>query len=61
MTRHHSEVLRYSSAIARAGEWSGDRYLLAQPINAAADRATGVPHTAAAGPPNPRRPAARSV
>jgi hypothetical protein len=30
----------YSSAIARAVEWMGDRYLLAKPINAAANRAT---------------------
>ena len=30
----------YSSAIARALEWLGDRYLLAKPINAAAGRVT---------------------
>jgi hypothetical protein len=28
-------VANYSSAIARALEWLGDRYLLAKPINAA--------------------------
>jgi len=51
----------YSAAIARAVEWLGDRYLLAKPINATADRATGVPHITAASPPNPRRSAARSL
>jgi hypothetical protein len=30
----------YSSAIARAVEWLGDRYLLAKPINAAPSRMT---------------------
>jgi hypothetical protein len=30
----------YSSAIAKAVEWLGDRYLLAKPINAAPNRAT---------------------
>jgi hypothetical protein len=30
----------YSSAIAKAVEWLGDRYLLAKPINAAPGRAT---------------------
>ena len=30
----------YSSAIARAVEWLGDRYLLAKPINAAPGRVT---------------------
>jgi hypothetical protein len=29
-------VSNYSSAIARAVEWLGDRYLLAKPINATA-------------------------
>jgi hypothetical protein len=29
----------YSSAIAKAVEWLGDRYLLAKPINAAPNRA----------------------
>lgn len=29
----------YSSAIARAVEWLGDRYLLARPINASVRRA----------------------
>jgi hypothetical protein len=31
-------VANYSSAIARAVEWLGDRYLLAKPINAAPNR-----------------------
>lgn len=31
----------YGPAIARAVEWLGDRYLLARPINAAADRIAG--------------------
>ena len=31
-------VANYSSAIAKAVKWLGDRYLLAQPINAAAGR-----------------------
>ncbi len=30
----------YSSAIARAVEWLGDRYLLAKPVNAAPGRVT---------------------
>jgi hypothetical protein len=30
----------YSSAIAKAVEWLGDRYLLAKPINGAPNRAT---------------------
>jgi len=30
----------YSSAVARAVAWLGDRYLLAKPINAAPARAT---------------------
>jgi hypothetical protein len=30
----------YSSAIAKAVEWLGDRYLLAKPINAAPGRST---------------------
>ena len=51
----------YSAAIARAVEWLGDRYLLAKPINAAADRAAGAPQIAAASPPSPRRTAARSM
>jgi hypothetical protein len=35
----------YSSAIAKAVEWLGDRYLLAKPINAAPGRVirTGLP------------------
>jgi hypothetical protein len=35
----------YSSAIARAVEWLGDRYLLAKPINAAHSRVTNAPAT----------------
>jgi hypothetical protein len=31
-------VANYSSAIAKAVEWLGDRYLLAKPINAAPSR-----------------------
>jgi hypothetical protein len=31
-------VANYSPAIARAVDWLGDRYLLAQPINAARKR-----------------------
>jgi hypothetical protein len=31
-------MANYSSAIARAVEWLGDRYLLAKPINASAQR-----------------------
>jgi hypothetical protein len=31
-------VTNYSSAIARAVEWLGDRYLLATPLNAAHSR-----------------------
>jgi hypothetical protein len=34
-------VANYSPAIARAVDWLGDRYLLAQPINAARKRHTG--------------------
>lgn len=33
-------MANYSSAIARAVEWLGDRYLLAKPINAAPRRVT---------------------
>jgi hypothetical protein len=33
-------MANYSSAIARAVEWLGDRYLLAKPINAAPGRVT---------------------
>jgi len=33
-------MANYSSAIARAVEWLGDRYLLAKPINAASRRVT---------------------
>jgi hypothetical protein len=39
--RHDFEALpiaNYSSAIAKAVEWLGDRYLLAKPINAAPSR-----------------------
>jgi len=32
-------MANYSSAIAKAVEWLGDRYLLAKPINAAPNRA----------------------
>lgn len=35
-------VANYGSAIARAVEWLGDRYLLAKPINAA--HRSGVDH-----------------
>lgn len=44
MANRHNRILNlpptanYSSAIAKAVEWLGDRYLLAKPINAAADR-----------------------
>jgi hypothetical protein len=34
-------VANYSSAIARAVEWLGDRYLLAKPINSTQSRITG--------------------
>ena len=51
----------YSAAIARAVEWLGDRYLLAKPIKAVADRAAGVSHIAAASEPNSQRPAARRM
>ena len=33
-------VANYSSAIARAVDWLGDRYLLARPINASRNRGT---------------------
>jgi hypothetical protein len=33
----------YSSAIAKAVEWLGDRYLLAKPINAVPNRAISPP------------------
>jgi hypothetical protein len=33
-------VADYSSALARALDWLGDRYLLASPINAQRNRAT---------------------
>jgi hypothetical protein len=41
--RHESQSLplaNYSSAIAKAVEWLGDRYLLAKPINATPIRDT---------------------
>ncbi len=38
-------MANYSSAIARAVEWLGDRYLLAKPINAAPRRATNASAT----------------
>jgi hypothetical protein len=41
-------VANYSSAIAEAVKWLGDRYLLAQPINAVASRqAAQAVHTTA--------------
>jgi hypothetical protein len=43
--RHDSESLpiaNYSSAIAKAVEWLGDRYLLAKPINAGLRREAGL-------------------
>jgi hypothetical protein len=33
-------LANYSSAIARAVDWLGDRYLLARPINASRNRGT---------------------
>ena len=33
-------IANYSSAIARALEWLGDRYLLAKPVNAVRSRAS---------------------
>ena len=42
--RHESQslpVANYSSAIAKAVEWLGDRYLLAKPINAEPSRDAG--------------------
>jgi hypothetical protein len=35
-------MANYSSRIAKAVEWLGDRYLLAKPINAAPNRITPV-------------------
>ena len=46
---HRSEavpVSNYSSAIARAVEWLGDRYLLAKPIKAAPGRVAATPISA---------------
>ena len=43
---HRSEavpVSNYSSAIARAVEWLGDRYLLAKPIKGATGRVAATP------------------
>jgi hypothetical protein len=37
-THRSPPVANYSSAIARAVEWLGDRYLLAKPINAVSSR-----------------------
>jgi hypothetical protein len=56
---HRSEPVplsNYSSAIARAIEWLGDRYLLANPINAAPAN-----HAAAVGTPGDalKRPRSR--
>ena len=45
-----STVANYGPAIARAVEWLGDRYLLARPINAAADRHAGNSGIQKAGP-----------
>jgi hypothetical protein len=42
-TNHRLEPLpttNYSSAVARAVAWLGDRYLLAKPINASPGRST---------------------
>jgi len=39
--RQSLPVANYSSAIARAVEWLGDRYLLAKPINSAQSRIAG--------------------
>jgi hypothetical protein len=36
-------VANYSSAIAKAVDWLGDRYLLAQPINAGRKRRAPTP------------------
>ena len=36
--RQSLPVANYSSAVARAVEWLGDRYLLAKPINAGRGR-----------------------
>lgn len=36
---HSPPTANYSSAIARAVEWLGDRYLLAKPINRSFSRA----------------------
>jgi hypothetical protein len=38
-------VANYSSAIAKAVDWLGDRYLLAQPINAGRKQQTPAPPT----------------
>jgi hypothetical protein len=45
-TNHRLKPLptaNYSSAVARAVAWLGDRYLLAKPINASPGRSTGGP------------------
>ncbi len=39
-SRQSLPVANYSSAIARAVDWLGDRYLLAKPINARPSRRT---------------------
>jgi len=44
-------MANYSSAIAKAVEWLGDRYLLAKPINAAPNRATPAAHDSTHSPP----------
>jgi 1,6-anhydro-N-acetylmuramate kinase len=38
-------MANYSSAVARAVEWLGDRYLLAKPINVSAHRGAAKPVT----------------
>lgn len=54
-----SPASNYSSAIARAVEWLGDRYLLAKPINAASGRLAGGVHISAASQHGPHWRAAR--
>jgi hypothetical protein len=50
MTEKHNEPLKslpvenYATAIARALEWLGDRYLLAKPINSAHRLGVDRPH-----------------
>jgi hypothetical protein len=49
-------TVNYGSAIARAVEWLGDRYLLAKPINAAARSHGGTNRDSAVSLQSPRRP-----